>query len=204
MDIDIIIDNLKSMMLDRGDNIDEFEEHEVDIEREKFYNDSNIIEFHTSHTTIIFAITKKLRRNILEEIKTAIKGDIASFIEKYNNKKNVVMIFNDDTISSPVVHQLNTFDKMLQKQNGSMQYFHMKNVLFNPTKHSLVPKHTKLSTEEIVVIMEKYMIKGKTQFPYILHGDAIARWMGLKQGDVVKIDRYNSNSGLAHYFRVCV
>ena len=33
MDIDIIIDNLKYMMLDRGDNIDEFEEHVVDIER---------------------------------------------------------------------------------------------------------------------------------------------------------------------------
>ena len=42
MEIDIAIDNIKSMLQDRGDNIDEFVEHEVDVDREEFYNDKNI------------------------------------------------------------------------------------------------------------------------------------------------------------------
>ena len=52
--------------------------------------------------------------------------------------------------------------------------------------------------------MEKYLIKGKIQMPYILHSDVIAKWLGLKQGDVVKIERYNENSGVSYYYRVCV
>jgi len=204
MEIDIAIDNIKSMLQDRGDNIDEFVEHEVDVDREEFYNDKNITEFHTSNTTMIFALTKKLRRIILEEIKNASKGDVESFIQKYNKKKNFIIIISDDTVSSPIVQQLNTFDKILQKMGGSLQYFHIKNLLFDPTKHVLVPKHTKLSPEEVSTVMEKYLIKGKNQFPYIFHSDPIARWMGLKQGDVVQIDRYNENSGLSYYYRVCV
>lgn len=202
MEIDIIIENLKQMLLDRGDNIDEFEEHEVDIDREDFYTDKNIIEFHTSHTTIIFALSKKLRKNILDELKD--NDDLVNFINKYNNKNNIILVFNNDTISTPIIQQLNKYDKMLQKKGGTLQYFHIKNLLFNPTKHQLVPKHTKLTPDEITEVMEKYLIKGKIQMPYILHSDVIAKWLGLKQGDVVKIERYNENSGVSYYYRVCV
>jgi len=52
--------------------------------------------------------------------------------------------------------------------------------------------------------MEKYLIKGKVQMPFILQNDVIAKWMGLRQGDIVKIDRYNENSGISYYYRVCV
>jgi DNA-directed RNA polymerase subunit H (RpoH/RPB5) len=204
MEVDIIINNVKEMLIDRGDNIDEFEEHEVDVSRDEFYNDKNIIEFHTSSHTIIFALTKKLRRNVLDELKEFAKTDILNFVEKYNNKKNVVLIFNNDTLSTPILQQLTSYDKSLQKNGGHLQYFHIKNLLYNPTKHVLVPKHTKLTNDEIVAMMEKYLIKGKAQMPFILQNDVISKWMGLKQGDVVKIDRYNENSGISYYYRVCV
>jgi DNA-directed RNA polymerase subunit H (RpoH/RPB5) len=203
MEIDIIVNNLKEMLLDRGDNIDEFEEHEVDIEREHFYNDRSVIEFHTSSTTIIFALTKKLRKNILEELKEA-SADIMQFVQRYNSKPNVILVFNNDTISTPIVMQINKYDKMLQKNGGTLQYFHTKNLMFNPAKHQLVPKHTKITPEEVTEVMEKYLIKGKAQMPFILHNDAIAKWLGLKQGDIVKIERINENSGISYYYRVCV
>jgi DNA-directed RNA polymerase subunit H (RpoH/RPB5) len=203
MEVDTIIDNLKSMLIDRGDNIDEFIEHEQDIERDEFYNDSRILEFHTSNTTIIFAMTKKLRKNILDELKNYTE-DITKFILQYNNKKNIILIFNNDVISAPILLQLNKYDKMLQKKNGMLQYFYTKQLLFNPTKHVMVPEHTKLTTEKTSEIMEKYLIKSKLHMPIILHSDIIAKWLGLKQGDVVEIKRYNSNSGLAYYYRCCV
>jgi DNA-directed RNA polymerase subunit H (RpoH/RPB5) len=205
MDIEIIYNNVREMLLERGDNVDEFDEHYAGIEdKYEFYSDKNVIEFHTSNTTVIFALTKKLRKSIIEELKDFVKTDIMNFSKKYNDKKNIILIFNNDTISTPVVQQLHVFDKMFQKHNGMMQYFHVKNILFNPTKHQLVPKHTKLTPEETTEVMDKYLIKGKAQMPFILHSDAISKWVGLKQGDVVKIERYNENSGLYYYYRVCV
>jgi len=204
MEIDIILNNLKEMLLGRGDNIDEFEEHEVDIQREEFYNDKGVIDFHTSNTTLIFALTKKLRMTVLKELKDDAKNEITNIVSKYNDKINIIIIFNNDTISSPIVQQLHTYDKMLQKKGGTLQYFHVKNLLFNPTKHQLVPKHIKLNAEQTSQMMEKYLIKGKIQMPFILHSDVIAKWMGLKQGDVVQIERYNENSGLSYYYRVCI
>ena len=201
MEIDIVINNLKEMLLDRGDNIDEFEEHEVDIDRDEFYND-NLIEFHTSNTTIIFALTKKMRRSILEELRDT-SEDIMKFVEKYNNKPNIILIFSNDTNSTPIVQQLNKYDKILQKQRGSLQCFHIKNLLFNPTKHFLVPKHVKLTPEEATEVMDKYLVK-KNQMPYILHTDVISKWLGLKHGDIVKIERLNENSGISYYYRVCI
>jgi DNA-directed RNA polymerase subunit H (RpoH/RPB5) len=202
MEVDIIINNLKELLLDRKDDISEFEEHEVDVDRDEFYNDKNVIEFHTSHTTIIFALTKKLRRSILEELKDA-SDDIMQFTSKYNDKKNVILIFSNDTNSTPIVQQLNKYDKMLQKKGGGLQCFHVKNLLFNPTKHFLVPKHIKLTPEEASEVMDKYLLK-KTQMPYILHTDVIAKWLGLKHGDIVKIERLNENSGISYYYRVCI
>jgi DNA-directed RNA polymerase subunit H (RpoH/RPB5) len=205
MEIEIIYNNVREMLLDRGDNIDEFDEHYAGIDdKYEFYSDKNVMEFHTSNTTVIFALTKKLRKSIIEELKDFAKTDILNFAKKYNDKKNIILIFNNDTISTPVVQQLHVFDKMFQKHDGMMQYFHVKNLLFNPTKHQLVPKHVKLTPDETTMIMDKYLIKGKAQMPFILHSDVISKWIGLKQGDVVKIERYNENSGLYYYYRVCV
>ena len=203
MEIDIVINNLKEMLIDRGDNIDEFNEHEIDIEREEFYNDRDIIEFNTSDTTIIFALSKRLRKLIIDELKDN-EENIDQFISKYNNKLNIILIFNNDTLSSPLVSQLNKFDKILQKNKGMLQYFQINQLLFNPTKHTLVPKQRKLSTVEANSVMEKYLIKSKAQMPMIMHNDVIAKWLGLKQGEIVEIIRYNENSGKSYYYRCCI
>jgi len=203
MEIDTVINNLKEMLLTRGDNIDEFNEHEVDIDRSDFTNDLNIIEFHTRDTTLIFALTKRLRKSVIDELKES-EDNINSFVKKYNNKLNIILIFSNDTISSPLISQLNKYDKILQKKGGILQYFQIKNLLYNPTKHEMVPEHIKLSPEESIKIMEKYMIKSKLHMPMILHTDIIAKWLGLKQGDIVKINRYNENSGLCYYYRCCI
>lgn len=206
IELDIIIQNVKEMLLDRGDEIEEFEEHEVDVPREEFYNDGKVIEFHTSRTTIIFALSKKSRKSVTDELKKEKETNdtMSEFIKKYNNKSNILLIFNNDAISAPVRVQLNQYDKMFQKIDGNLQYFHTKNLLYNPTKHVLVPKHIKLNPDEIKEMMEKYLVKTKLMLPFILHTDVIAKWMGLRHGDIVKIERYNENSGLSFYFRVCV
>jgi len=204
MEIDRAIENLKSMLRDlRGENIDEFEEHEVDIDRQEFYNENNIIEFNTDDTTIIFALTKKMRQDIIEQLKKS-KSNIDSFVNAYNGKYNIILIFGNDILTTPTITQLNLIDKVLQKKKGMLQFFQLNELQFNPTQHQLVPPHRKLSNEEATEIMNKYLIKSKLQMPIILKTDVIAKWHGLKQGDIVEIIRYNENSGKSYYYRCCI
>jgi len=202
MDIDNVIKNLKEMLVDRGDDISLFEEHESGIDRDEFENDKNIIDFQTSKTTLIFALTKKLRKNIIDDLK-ANDNSIEEFIKKYGNMKNMILIFNNDVISVPIMSQLNKYDKLFQKLGGQLQFFYTKQLMYNPTKHEYVPEHIKLTEEETTNIMKSNMIRSKLYMPIILHNDPIAKWLGLKQGDVVKIIRYNENSGLSFYYRCC-
>jgi DNA-directed RNA polymerase subunit H (RpoH/RPB5) len=48
------------------------------------------------------------------------------------------------------------------------------------------------------------MLKSKLQLPHIHRGDVMAKWLGLRQGDVVRITRYNETSGEYYYYRYCV
>ena len=204
MEIDIAIENLKCMLKElRNDDIAEFDEHEADIDREEFYNDANVIEFNTDNTTIIFALTKKLRTDIIDQLKKS-KTNIDSFIDAYNGKNNIILIFGNDILTTPTITQLNLIDKILQKKKGMLQYFQLNELQFNPTKHQLVPPHRKLTTEETTEIMNKYLIKNKLQMPIILRTDVIAKWLGLKQGEIVEIIRINENSGKSYYYRCCI
>ena len=71
-------------------------------------------------------------------------------------------------------------------------------------KHQYVPPHRKLSNDEAKMIMDAYNVKNKLQMPIILHTDRIAKWIGLKQGELVEITRYNENSGKSYYYRCCI
>jgi DNA-directed RNA polymerase subunit H (RpoH/RPB5) len=206
MDISIVISNLKDMLKSRGDDITLFEEHEASIEKDKYENEASTIEFETSNTTLIFALTKKTRRNITDELKAELKSDdttVSTFAKKHNAKQNIILIFNNDSITLPIVSQLNKNDKIFQKNGGMLQYFQIKQLMFNPTKHEYVPEHIKLKDNEIAEFMKKYMIRSKLDMSRIYPSDPIAKWLGLKQGDIVKIIRYNENSGESFYYRSC-
>jgi len=202
MDINIVINNLKDMLKCRGDDITLFEEHEASIDKEKYDSDACCIVYETSNTTLIFALTKKTRKNIIDELKDD-DMNVGNFIKKYKGKQNIILIFNNDTVSLPLISQLNKYDKLFQKNGGMLQYFQVKQLMFNPTKHEYVPQHIKLREDEIVDFMKKYMIRSKIDMSRIYPYDPIAKWLGLKYGDIVKIIRYNENSGESFYYRSC-
>ena len=203
MDINIVINNLKDMLKSRGEDITLFEEHEASIEKDKYESDSGYIEFETSNTTLIFALTKKTRKNIIDEKDADVNVNTGNFIKKHKGKHNIILIFNNDTISLPCISQFNKYDKLFQKNGGMLQYFQVKQLMFNPTKHEYVPQHIKLKEDEIADFMKKYMIRSKLDMSRIYPNDPIAKWLGLKYGDIVKIIRYNENSGESFYYRSC-
>ncbi|ALU11979.1 DNA-directed RNA polymerase subunit H [Ignicoccus islandicus DSM 13165] len=59
---------------------------------------------------------------------------------------------------------------------------------FKVTDHVLVPEHVKLSDEEAYEILKKYGLKPE-DLPILRVDDPVAKELGLKPGDIVKIIR---------------
>jgi DNA-directed RNA polymerase subunit H (RpoH/RPB5) len=207
MDIDIVNTNIEEMLSCRGDDMSIFKEHLLSMNKEDFETDKNVIDIQTSNTSVIYALTKKLRKTIIDELKENIKDsntNIQDFISKYGSKNNIILIFNNESISTAVKALLNKYDKLFQKNGGQLQYFTLRQLMFNPNKHEYVPIHTKLAEEEVKEFMKEYMTRTKIHMHVILQSDPIAKWIGLKHGDIVRINRYNENSGESFSYRSCI
>jgi DNA-directed RNA polymerase I, II, and III subunit RPABC1 len=74
-------------------------------------------------------------------------------------------------------------------------------VIFNRTKHRLVPKHVLLTEAEKKDLLLTYDCKD-TQIPRMVTSDFVCRYFGAKPGDMFKIDRPSPSSGIYITYRV--
>jgi len=84
-----------------------------------------------------------------------------------------------------------------------VECFVEQDLLVNITHHELVPQHIPLSKEERKQLLLRYRLKD-TQLPRIQVGDPVARYLGLKRGQVVKIIRKSETAGRYASYRLCV
>ncbi|KAG7662790.1 RPB5 [[Candida] subhashii] len=86
---------------------------------------------------------------------------------------------------------------------ASIETFQEGDLIVNITHHELVPKHIKLSRDEKKELLERYRLK-ESQLPRIQREDPVARYLGLKRGEVVKIIRRSETSGRYASYRICL
>ena len=74
---------------------------------------------------------------------------------------------------------------------------------FNILKHTLVPKHRKLTEDEKNAIFKKYNITDEKQIPNISRFSPVSLVIGLRPGELCEITRPSKTSITSLFYRIC-
>lgn len=210
MEIDRALVHLSEMFAMRGEDTAELEEHAQAVLGEgeprhyhRFLNEQILL--NTDKTLVLFVLSRDTQKELFREWKDL---DAEKMMELYQEEYqrrfvNYILVVQDN-LTPGNASAIQARDKLLQPHGGSCQVFQMRELQYNPTKHRFVPKHEKMVADDITALMEQYSLKSRAQLPLIQRSDIIARWLGLRHGDVVRITRYNSTSGTYYYYRCCM
>lgn len=134
--------------------------------------------------------------------KSAIQNIVSDFYQdsdklKKNNNLIIITLGNiNDTIK-------NTISELWSKYREYVVIYNIKNLQYNILEHKYILEHIKLSLEEKKELFEKFNINNNSELPEISVMDPMAKLILLKPDEVCKILRYEQNSYLTEYYRIC-
>jgi DNA-directed RNA polymerase I, II, and III subunit RPABC1 len=81
--------------------------------------------------------------------------------------------------------------------------FSLERLQFNILEHQYVPKHVILTDEERDLLFKKYNIVDVKKLPDISRFDPVAQAIGMRPGDICRIERPSKTAVVSNYYRHC-
>lgn len=124
--------------------------------------------------------------------------------------KNFAQRMKDDNVHRAIIvvqQNLTAFARQslleTERSKYHIEQFNEQELLVNITEHTLVPKHQVLTDAEKTTLLDRYKVKD-AQLPRIQMNDPVARYYGLRRGQVVRIIRPSETAGRYVTYRLCV
>jgi DNA-directed RNA polymerase subunit H (RpoH/RPB5) len=177
---------VKEMLTDRGLELGALRGVGED-EVQALISSLDIFSLEAGDRDVLF-ILKKLKNNELVKAAELIEVD----------RRATVIIVSKDKMSTV------NLKCVAENFNAEVECFTLDELMVNISKHTLVPQHTILSPADAAALVIGYKLKSPTQLPIIYRSDPMARYIGAKAGDVVKIVRKSATAGETLFYRYCV
>ena len=148
------------------------------------------------NTTIVkYVLSPRIRTsNIINLTQT--------FVDESLEEGDTLIIIIKDKLTSD--EQLEEYFKMIYHTKKIFcQYFWINMLTLNITKHEKVPKHIIMSKEELDKLVKNIQISSLDKLQVIKNTDPVAKYYGMKEGDVCKIIRKSETAGVYLNYRLC-
>lgn len=189
---------VSEMLTDRGVQLNTLSDN-YSIENIRSMERKNKIEFYITPDNNKKYCIKYLIQKIRPTMMKLILEELTENYELNPEDTNIIIILKDPP-GQTVDKVINNY--ILQK-GYFIQTFLLKNLIFNITHHTAVPRHSVLSKQGCLDIIESLNLKNRQQLPIILKSDPVAKYFGMRPGDICKIERNSLTSGISIGYRLC-
>jgi len=197
--------NLLSLLKAQGYDVgqyDNFGMNEVHAMNTNKQLDMLVVKESGQKAYVKYHLGKPLRRdNIMECV-----GDLYHLVEdlyhleKTLSKSDSLIIVMKAEMNDTNIAVLN----QIWEQDGiHIVIFSLDRLQFNILEHAYVPKHTIMTEQETQAMMAQYNIAHPDMLPNISRYDPVAMAIGMRPGQVCRIDRYSKTAVSTPYYRVC-
>ena len=98
---------------------------------------------------------------------------------------------------------MNILNEFWDRNGIFIVLFSLERLQYNILEHQYVPKHVILSDEEQKELFKRYNILDIKNLPDISRFDPVAQAIGMRPGDICKIERPSKTAIISNYYRYC-
>ena len=126
--------------------------------------------------------------------------DLFNIEQMLNKKTDTLIIIIKQEVNQTLMNILNEF---WDRNKIFIILFNLERLQFNILQHQYVPKHVILNEDEKKEMFKRYNILDVKNLPDISRFDPVAQAIGMRPGDICRIERPSKTSVISNYYRYC-
>jgi DNA-directed RNA polymerase subunit H (RpoH/RPB5) len=142
-----------------------------------------------------YHLGKPLRRDNINEY----VNDLYHLEKTLDKQDSLIIVMKAEMNDTNVA----TLSQIWEQDGIHIVIFSLDRLQFNILEHAYVPRHTILTDAETQQMMAKYNITNPDMLPNISRYDPVAMAMGMRPGQVCRIDRFSKTAVSTPYYRIC-